>query len=148
MENNIELIRKAQNGNKDAQELLIKNNVGLVRSIIKRFIGRGYDEEDLFQIGSIGLLKAIRRFDESFNVKFSTYAVPMIIGEIKRFLRDDNIIKVSRSTKEKYLKVKFAIERLEEKLGREPTISELSDFIGMDAEELFLVLNSENHLYL
>ncbi len=145
MENNIELIRKAQNGNKDAQELLIKNNVGLVRSIIKRFIGRGYDEEDLFQIGSIGLLKAIRRFDESFNVKFSTYAVPMIIGEIKRFLRDDNIIKVSRSTKEKYLKVKFAIERLEEKLGREPTISELSDFIGMDAEELFLVLNSENH---
>ncbi len=145
MENNIELIKKAQNGDKDAQELLIKNNIGLIKSITKRFIGRGYDEEDLFQIGSIGLLKAISRFDERFEVKFSTYAVPMIIGEIKRFLRDDNIIKVSRSTKEKYLKAKLAIEELEYKFGREPTMSELADYMGIDVEGLFLILNSENY---
>ncbi|MDI6602414.1 MAG: sigma-70 family RNA polymerase sigma factor, partial [Thermoanaerobacteraceae bacterium] len=139
--NNIELIKKAQSGDKEAQEQLIKNNIGLIKSIIKRFLGRGYDEEDLFQIGSIGLLKAIKRFDEKFDVKFSTYAVPMIIGEIKRFLRDDNIIKVSRSTKEKFLKAKFAMEELEYKLGREPTINELADHLGMDVEELVLVLN-------
>lgn len=144
MENNIELIKEAQNGNKDAEELLVKNNVGLVKSITKRFLGRGYDEEDLFQIGSIGLIKAIKRFDDKFGVKFSTYAVPMIIGEIKRFLRDDNIIKVSRSTKEKSLKAKFAVEELEYKLGREPTINELADYIGMDVEALVMVLNSDN----
>ncbi|TZE82032.1 SigF/SigG family RNA polymerase sporulation sigma factor [Calorimonas adulescens] len=142
--NNLELIKRAQSNDKTAQEQLIKNNIGLVKGIVKRFLGRGYEEEDLFQIGCTGLLKAIKRFDVSYGVKFSTYAVPMIIGEIKRFLRDDNIIKVGRSTKEKYLKVKYASEELTYMLGREPTVNELAEHLNMKLEELVLVLNSEN----
>ena len=97
----IALIQKAHNGDKAAREKLVMDNVGLVWSIVKRFLNRGYEAEDLFQIGSIGLIKAIDKFDDSFDVKFSTYAVPMITGEIKRFLRDDGMIKVSRTIKEK-----------------------------------------------
>ena len=97
---NIELIKMAKKGDKSAQSILVEKNMGLVWSIVRRFQNRGHDMDDLFQIGSIGLIKAIKKFDTSYNVKFSTYAVPMIIGEIKRFLRDDGIIKVSRSLKE------------------------------------------------
>ena len=97
MDHTIKLIMKAQQGDEIAKEVLVEENIGLVWSLVKRFGGRGYELEDLFQIGSIGLLKSIEKFDLSYNVKFSTYAVPMIVGEIKRFLRDDGMIKVSRS---------------------------------------------------
>ena len=100
-----ELIGKAQKGDKEARELLIEKNLGLVHHIVKRFLGRGYEAEDLFQTGTIGLMKAIDKFDLSYDVKFSTYAVPMIAGEIKRFLRDDGIVKVSRTLKENGWKV-------------------------------------------
>ena len=100
MERTCELIKQAKEGNKEAQSILVEENSGLIWSVVKRFQGRGYDKEDLFQIGSIGLLKCIENFDLERNVKFSTYAVPLIMGEIKRFLRDDGIVKVSRSLKE------------------------------------------------
>ena len=100
MDHTIALIRQAHDGDKEAREQLVEENVGLIWCVVKRFCGRGVDADDLFQIGSIGLIKAIDKFDLSFDVKFSTYAVPMISGEIKRFLRDDGMIKVSRSLKE------------------------------------------------
>ena len=107
------LIGKSQSGDKEAREVLIENNLGLVHHIVKRFLGRGYDPEDLFQIGVIGLMKAIDKFDLRLDVRFSTYAVPMITGEIKRFLRDDGLLKVSRTIKEDGLKVKLARQRLQ-----------------------------------
>ena len=112
MDHTLELIQKAQQGNNAAREVLVQENIGLVWSLVRRFNNRGYDMEDLFQIGSIGLLKSIEKFDLSFNVKFSTYAVPMIVGEIKRFLRDDGIIKVSRSLKETAYKIRIMKEEL------------------------------------
>jgi len=105
--NVLELIEKAKLGDKSAQSRLVENNLGLVWSIVRRFQNRGYETDDLFQIGCIGLIKAINKFDSSFDVKFSTYAVPMIIGEIKRFIRDDGLIKVSRSLKETAGKVRM-----------------------------------------
>ncbi len=99
MDRTLELIKKARSGDHTARDLIVEENVGLVWSIVKRFVGRGYEMEDLFQIGSIGLIKAVDKFDFSFETKFSTYAIPMIIGEIKRFLRDDGMIKVSRTLK-------------------------------------------------
>ena len=98
-------IEAAQNGDKEAREALIEENIGLVRHIVKRFLGRGYDPEDLFQIGCIGLMKAIDKFDVSYDVKFSTYAVPMIQGEMRRFLRDDGMLKVSRTLKEQAYRI-------------------------------------------
>ena len=130
------LIEKSQAGDKEAREVLIENNLGLVHHIVKRFAGRGYDTEDLFQIGTIGLIKAIDKFDLSFDVRFSTYAVPMIMGEIKRFLRDDGMLKVSRTLKENGLKVKLASERLTGLLGREPQLSEVAEEAGLTAEEM------------
>ena len=106
MERTCELIRQAKEGNKKAQEILVEENTGLIWSVVKRFQGRGYDKEDLFQIGSIGLLKCIDNFDLERKVKFSTYAVPLIMGEIKQFLRDDGLVKVSRSLKEASYKIK------------------------------------------
>ena len=100
MDHTIALIEKSHNGDKEAREQLVEENIGLIWCVVKRFYGRGIEAEDLFQIGSIGLIKAIDKFDLSYDVKFSTYAVPMISGEIKRFLRDDGMIKVSRSMKE------------------------------------------------
>ena len=111
-----ELIEMAHGGDKAAREKLIVENMGLIWSIVKRFAGRGYEQEDLFQIGSIGLIKAVDKFDTSFDVQFSTYAVPMISGEIKRFLRDDGMIKVSRSMKETAYKAYIAREKMEENL--------------------------------
>ncbi|MDR2903558.1 MAG: sigma-70 family RNA polymerase sigma factor, partial [Clostridiales bacterium] len=112
MDRTIELIKKAQNGEKDAKNRLVEENMGLIWSVVKRFSNRGYEAEDLFQIGSIGLIKCIDRFDLNYDVKFSTYAVPMIMGEIKRFLRDDGLIKVSRSLKEISAKAKYMQETL------------------------------------
>lgn len=141
-ERTIELIKKAQTGDKEAQDILVNHNLGLIRSVIKKFSNRGYDSEDIFQLGSIGLIKAIQKFDPSYNVKFSTYAVPMIIGEIRRFLRDDGIIKVSRSLKQTANKAKQAKERLSKKLGREPTIQEISDEIKVDKEDIIMAMES------
>ena len=112
------------------------DNVGFIWSIVRRFSGRGYEMEDLFQIGSIGLIKAIDKFDTGFEVKFSTYAVPMITGEIKRFLRDDGMIKVSRSIKELGFKVRAAREEMTYSLGREPTIEEIAARLETSREEV------------
>ena len=121
---------------------MFSENMGLVYSVARRFLGRGVEMEDLFQIGSIGLLKAVDHFNPEFDVKFSTYAVPMIIGEIKRFLRDDGILKVSRSIKENQYKICKMREELEKKLGREPDLRELSDAMDMPMEELAMTLES------
>nr|WP_330404204.1 RNA polymerase sporulation sigma factor SigF [Lacrimispora celerecrescens] len=130
------LIEMAHEGDKAARDQLVTDNFGLVWSIVRRFTGRGYEPEDLFQIGSIGLMKAIDKFDLSYEVKFSTYAVPMITGEIKRFLRDDGMIKVSRSIKEMGLKVKNVREELVYRFGREPTLEEIAGEIGASKEEV------------
>ncbi|NLV77587.1 MAG: RNA polymerase sporulation sigma factor SigF [Tissierellia bacterium] len=141
-EETICLILKAQQGDRSAKEKLVKHNIGLIKSVLRGFTNRGYDMEDLFQIGSIGLLKAIDKFDTSFDVKFSTYAVPMIAGEIKRFLRDDGIIKVSRSLKQTANRVKYTQENLAKTLGREPTIQEIADELNIDKEEIAMALES------
>lgn len=136
MDHTIALIRKSHDGDKKAREQLVEENIGLIWCVVKRFFGRGTEAEDLFQIGSIGLLKAIDKFDTSYDVKFSTYAVPMISGEIKRFLRDDGMIKVSRSLKELSVKAFQAREQLTDQLGREPTLEELAAQTGAEKEEL------------
>lgn len=136
------LIAKAQAGDKTAREVLIEKNLGLVHHIVKRFFGRGYDAEDLFQIGSIGLMKAIDKFDLSFDVKLSTYAVPMISGEIKRFLRDDGMVKVSRTLKENGLKVRLAADRLCGQLGKEPGLQEVACEAGLTVEEVVMAMEA------
>ncbi len=138
----IELILLAKNGDRQAQGMLVENNIGLVWSIVRRFQNRGHETEDLFQIGCIGLIKAINKFDTSYDVRFSTYAVPMIIGEIKRFLRDDGIIKVSRSLKEVSNKVRVVKEVLSKELGREPTINEMAQRLNICAEELVMAVEA------
>lgn len=142
----LELIKLSQTGDKEARDLLVTENVGLVWSIVRRFAGRGHELEDLFQIGSIGLIKAIDKFDLSYDVKFSTYAVPMITGEIKRFLRDDGIIKVSRSLKEIAVKVKITREILNNRLNREPTIEELSIEMVVPTEDIVMALESNTEV--
>ena len=132
----MELLQRAHDGDKEARDRLVMENIGLVWSIVKRFSGRGCETEDLFQIGSIGLLKAIDNFDLSMDVNLSTYAVPMITGEIRRFLRDDGMIKVSRPLKELAMKIYSARERMEFSLGREPTIEELAGQVGVSREEV------------
>ena len=136
------LIARAQNGSKEARQLLVEKNLGLVHHIVKRFLGRGYDAEDLFQIGSIGLIKSIDKFDLSYDVKFSTYAVPMITGEIKRFLRDDGMVKVSRTIKENGFKVRQAQEKIAGEKGRDATISELEEATGIDREDIVLAIEA------
>ncbi len=134
----IELIELAREGDSAAREQVIVNNMPLVWSIVRRFANRGYELEDLFQIGSIGLVKAIDKFDLSFGVKFSTYAVPMIIGEIKRFLRDDGLVKISRSIKENNWKIKQATDKLIQENHREPTIEEIAECTGLTSEEIVI----------
>ncbi|CEN77073.1 RNA polymerase sigma-F factor [[Clostridium] sordellii] len=141
-EETLNLIHLVQNGDEEAKEILIESNLGLVRSVVSKFLNIGYERDDLFQLGSIGLIKAIYKFDPKFNVKFSTYAVPMILGEIKRYLRDDGMIKVSRSLKQIAIKAKMQTEILTKKLGREPTIEELSKEVGVDKEDLVMALES------
>lgn len=141
-EDNSELLPLAKAGDAEAMNRLIEANLPLVTSISKKFINRGYDYEDIYQIGCMGLVKAINNFDDNYNVKFSTYAVPMIIGEIKRFLRDDGIIKVSRNVKSLAKKLHFDKEALTKKLNRDPSIEELAEFSGIDKEEILFALES------
>ena len=143
---NSELLSLAKKGDNDAMNKLIELNLPLVASISKKFLNRGYEYEDIFQIGSIGLVKAINNFDLNFNVKFSTYAVPMIIGEIKRFLRDDGMIKVSRNVKSLARKIHFYKEELTSKLKRSPTIDELAEYAGVEKEEIVFAIESSNTL--
>lgn len=143
---NTELIKLAKSGNDEAMNKLVEVNTPLVSSICKKFMNRGYEYEDIFQIGSMGLVKAINNFDSSFNVKFSTYAVPMIIGEIKRFLRDDGMIKVSRNTKILAKKLHYDKETLVKELNREPTIDELAAFSNVDKEDIIFALESVNNM--
>lgn len=143
---NTELIKLAKSGNDEAMNKLVEVNTPLVSSICKKFMNRGYEYEDIFQIGSMGLVKAINNFDSSFNVKFSTYAVPMIIGEIKRFLRDDGMIKVSRNTKILAKKLHYDKGTLVKELNREPTIDELAAFSNVDKEDIVFALESVNNM--
>lgn len=136
------LIEKSQAGDKRAREVLIENNLGLVHHIVRRFVGRGCDMEDLFQIGTIGLMKAIDKFDLGVGVRFSTYAVPMITGEIKRFLRDDGPVKISRTIKENGLKVRLARQRLQTELKREPTMQEIGKATALTEEEIVLAMEA------
>lgn len=144
--NNSELLPLAKNGDEEAMNKLIEMNLPLVSSLSKKFLNRGYEYEDIFQIGCIGLVKAIKNFDDSFNVKFSTYAVPMIVGEIKRFLRDDGLIKVSRNVKGVARKIHYFKEDLIKTLGREPTLDELEKCSGIDKEDIVLAMESTSSL--
>ena len=137
-----ELLMKAQAGDKEAREQLVQKNIGLVKSIVSRYTARGVEKEDLIQIGMIGLINAIDNFDTTYEVRFSTYAVPMIAGEIRRFLRDNGAIKVSRSIKDHRVAVNRSRERLIEKLGREPTIHEIAEDVGLSMEDILLAVNS------
>ena len=141
-EETLELIQKSQEGNNEAKEVLISSNLGLVRSVVSKFLNIGYERDDLFQLGSIGLIKAIYKFDPKFNVKFSTYAIPMILGEIKRYLRDDGMVKVSRSLKQIAIKAKSVSEILSKKLGREPSIDEIAKELNVEKEDLVMALES------
>ncbi len=141
-EDTIEYIRRAQEGDETAIDILVQDNIGLIWSSVGKFTNRGVEADDLFQIGAIGLIKCIKKFDTSFDVKFSTYAVPMIIGEIKRFLRDDGIIKVSRPLKELSMKGRLVVDKLSKELGRTPTVSEVSKVLECDVNELALALEA------
>jgi len=140
--NTLELIRLSQMGDTGARNRVITENVGLIWSIVRRFLGRGQEADDLFQIGCIGLMKAVDKFELSYDVKFSTYAVPMITGEIKRFLRDDGMIKVSRTLKETAGRVRKVQEMLENEYGREPTLTELATSMQIEEEEIVMALDS------
>ncbi|MEI4800492.1 RNA polymerase sporulation sigma factor SigF [Bacillus sp. NPDC077411] len=133
-----ELIKRSQDGDQGARDLIIQNNMRLVWSVVQRFLNRGYEPEDLFQIGCIGLLKSVDKFDLSFDVKFSTYAVPMIIGEIQRFLRDDGTVKVSRSLKETGNKIRKMKDELSKEYGRAPTITEIAEALELTPEEVVM----------
>ena len=135
----MEDLRRARRGDRMASQRLLEDNTGLIWSVVRRFFGRGVEAEDLYQIGCVGFLKAVDGFDEGFGTRFSTYAVPKISGEIRRFLRDDGAIKVSRSIKEQAVTVRSARNALEQKLGRAPTLSELSEATGMSAEDIAMV---------
>lgn len=146
MERILGLMKRAHQGDKEARDTIVSENLGLVWSIVKRFMNRGVDLEDLFQIGCIGLLKAVDKFNLEYQVKFSTYAVPMIAGEIRRFLRDDGMIKVSRSLKETAHRASAQREQLEKKLGREPSLLELSLEMDVEAEELAMAMDASSQV--
>ncbi|MCO7176642.1 RNA polymerase sporulation sigma factor SigF [Sporolactobacillus kofuensis] len=133
-----QLIQQSQSGDHEARDRLVQKNMRLVWSVVQRFINRGYEPDDLFQIGCIGLLKSVDKFDLSYDVRFSTYAVPMIIGEIQRFIRDDGVVKVSRSLKETGIKVRKKRDELSKHLGRNPTVSELADALDLTPEDIVL----------
>lgn len=141
-QSNDELLHKAQQGDAEARSNIYEANLGLVYMVLERFKNTSYDYEDLFQVGSIGLIKAIDKFDFSFQVRFSTYAVPMIIGEIKKFLRDDGIVKVQRGIKENYSKIRWAQEKLRGSLGKEPTVNEIACLLEMDKEEIVMAMEA------
>ncbi|MGN0999121.1 MAG: SigB/SigF/SigG family RNA polymerase sigma factor [Faecousia sp.] len=131
-----ELIRRSQTGDKDAAETLVNENTGLIWSVAKRFLGRGTEADDLYQLGCLGFLKAVEGFDLEYGTQFSTYAVPKIAGEIRRFLRDDGAVKVSRTIKEQASSIKTARSQLSAALGREPTITEIGERTGLTPEEI------------
>ncbi|MBS8264760.1 RNA polymerase sporulation sigma factor SigF [Mesobacillus boroniphilus] len=133
-----ELILRSQQGDQAARDLIVQKNMRLVWSVVQRFLNRGYEPDDLFQIGSIGLLKSVDKFDLSYDVKFSTYAVPMIIGEIQRFIRDDGTVKVSRSLKETGNKIRKAKDELSKTLGRVPTVNEIAEFLEISPEDVIM----------
>lgn len=137
-----ELIRQAQAGDRAASETLVTENSGLIWSVARRFFGRGAEPDDLYQLGCLGFLKAVEGFDLDYGTQFSTYAVPKITGEIRRFLRDDGVIKVSRSLKEQALVIKTARNHLTTALGREPTLTEISRQTGFLPEEIALAENA------
>ena len=141
-ENDMKIIERAQNGSKEDMTKLIEDNNGLIWSIVRRFSGRGYDIEDLYQIGSIGFIKAIQRFDTSFEVRLSTYAVPYILGEIKRYIRDDGPIKVSRSIKELNVKILELQKEYFNKYGRDITLEEISKELKISKEEITMAMDS------
>lgn len=141
-ETNKEDIIAAQNGNQEKLEKILKDNNGLTWSIVKRFTGRGYEVEDLYQIGCMGFIKAIKRFDASFDVKISTYAVPYILGEIKRFIRDDGLIKVSRSIKELGIKIRETEQEYIKREGKEITINLLAKKLKVTKEEIAVAIDS------
>ncbi|HEU5140933.1 MAG TPA: RNA polymerase sporulation sigma factor SigF [Bacillales bacterium] len=132
------LIRRSQDGDQEARNLIAEKNMRLVWSIVQRFLNRGYEADDLFQIGCIGLLKSVDKFDLSYDVKFSTYAVPMIIGEIQRFIRDDGTVKVSRSLKETGNKVRKKKDELAKKFGRDPTVNEIAEELDLSPEDVVM----------
>ena len=142
MDHTKELILRAHAGEKEARDRLVMDNMGLVYSVSRRFLGRGYELEDINQIGTIGLIKAIDKFDENFDVKFSTYAVPMIAGEIKRFLRDDGMLKVSRSIKENGYRIKRASDELVLRNGREATVEELAAATELSVEDVVMAMEA------
>ena len=139
---NVELLRRAIDSDKEALEILVERNSGLIWSIVRRFLNRGYDKDDLYQIGCIGLIKAIKKFNFDYNTEFSTYAVPVIMGEIKRFLRDDGIVKVSRNIRENAIKINHIREEFSKKNSREITVSELQDILSIDKEDIIIALDS------
>lgn len=144
MENydSLKLIKLAQNDNSMAKEILMKQNSPLIKSVIKRFIGKGIEYDDLYQLGSMGFLKAIYNFDERFNVKFSTYAVPMIAGEVKRFMRDNGIIKVSRSVKTMNININKYIEAFMKENYRSPNIDEIAKHFEIERQEVVYIMES------
>lgn len=141
-EQTFNFLERAKNGEEKAKEVIIVENTPLVKSIVKRYLGKGVEFEDLFQIGIVGLIKAMNNFDLSFNVQFSTYAVPMIAGEIKRFLRDDGSIKVSRSLKQQCFLINKFIEKFQEQNKKSPTIKEISEEFNLDEQEVVFTLES------
>lgn len=143
MDNTLELIKLAQSGDKNASQKIVSQNMGLIWSIVKKFTNRGYEAEDLFQIGSIGLLKCINKFDLNYDVKFSTYAVPMIMGEIKRFIRDDGMIKVSRPLKEIAVKAKYTQDAMTKRNGIQPTVNELAKELNVEIDDLIMALDAD-----
>lgn len=146
MDHTKELVLRAHSGERTARDQLVMENMGLVYSISKRFLGRGYELEDINQIGTIGLIKAIDKFDENYDVKFSTYAVPMIAGEIKRFLRDDGMLKVSRSLKENGYRIKKASDQLIADRGREATVEELAAATELSVEDVVMALEANTEV--
>lgn len=146
MDHTKELIELAHLGNKEARDFLVLQNMGLVYSVAKRFFNRGYDMEDITQIGTIGLIKAIDKFDLTQPVMFSTYAVPMISGEIKRFIRDDGMIKISRSIKENAWKIRQACEMVIQKYGREATLEEIAELTGISKEDIVMALDASKEV--
>lgn len=146
MDRTIELIKRAREGDQTARNQVAAENLGLVWSVVRRFAGRGHDLEDLYQIGCIGLLKCIDKFEPAFDVKFSTYAVPMIMGEVKRFLRDDGMVKVSRSLKETAYKVYTVREKMVNENGTEPTLEELASCLDIDKEEIVVALEANSEV--
>lgn len=138
----LSLIRQAKTGDENAKETLLSENVSLIKCIVKRYLNRGVEYDDLFQLGSLGFLKAIAGFDENFGVRFSTYAVPMIAGEIKRFMRDDGSVKVSRTLKQTAKEMNAYIEERTLKTGKQPPVSEVAQKFGVEESEAVFILGS------